>query len=166
MKEIKTFPNQKVLTLKAHEVAPNSAGFFKAYNEDILKAAKELNGAAFKVYMYLVTTTFMGRFAFSPTAIAERVGINVRTVQDAYKELEEKGFITYKDNAPTFNWVADKYANITLSFEEQKRKFPIGNGSEYLTFTYSELIKYCKTKMPEITDSQIEYYWSQATIVE
>lgn len=165
MKELKTFPNQNVLILKAHEVAPNSTGFFKAYNEDILKAAKELNGAAFKVYMYLVTTTFMGKFAFSPAAIAGKTGISVRTAQDAYKELIEKGYIEIKDNNKTFNWVAKEFANVDLVLEEEQRRFKTTTGKEAI-YTYEQYCRYWQTKRPDIAKETIDRAWTKGEIVQ
>jgi DNA-binding MarR family transcriptional regulator len=73
-------------------------------------AAKELNGNAFKIWLYLLRWRNKGYVFFSPAAIENAMGIKKSSVSDSVKELKLKGIIVEdvdKENKLYFNAVPD-----------------------------------------------------------
>lgn len=62
-------------------------------NTAIYQAAQQLNGNAFKIWIYILRWKNQGYFYFSPAAITNAMGIPKQSVSDAKKELIRKGFI-------------------------------------------------------------------------
>jgi hypothetical protein len=56
-------------------------------------AAKELNGNAFKLWLYLLRWRNKGYVFFSPAAIENAMGIKKSSISDSVKELKLKGII-------------------------------------------------------------------------
>lgn len=75
-------------------------------------AAKELNGNAFKIWLYLLRWRNKGYVFFSPAAIEAAMGIKKSSVSDSVKELKLKGIISEdneKENKLYFNAVPDTW---------------------------------------------------------
>ena len=62
-------------------------------NTYMYHASQQLNGNAFKIWMYILRWKNQGYFYFSPAAITAAMGIPKQSISDAKKELIQKGFI-------------------------------------------------------------------------
>ena len=77
-------------------------------------AATELNGNAFKIWLYLLRWKNKGFVFFSPAAIENTMGIKKSSVSDSIKELKLKGIILEdidSENKLYFNAVPDEWKN-------------------------------------------------------
>ena len=75
-------------------------------------AATELNGNAFKIWLYLLRWKNKGFVFFSPAAIENAMGIKKSSVSDSVSELKKKGIITEDADSPNklyFNAVPDEW---------------------------------------------------------
>ena len=75
-------------------------------------AAKELNGNAFKIWLYLLRWKNKGFVFFSPAALESNMGIKKSSVSDSIKELKMKGIIledTESEAKLYFNAVPDEW---------------------------------------------------------
>ena len=107
------YSNQKTLKIKRNLVTKNTKEVYLCiYKDSIIKAAAELNGAAYKLYTFLMINADGYELDFSPQYIENIHGMNRGTVHKALKELETKGFIKQ---------IADnKYALYETAQEESK----------------------------------------------
>ena len=107
------YSNQKTLKIKRNNVDKNTKEIYLyIYKDSIIKAANELNGAAYKLYTFLMINADGYELDFSPQYIENIYGMNRGTVHKALKELETKGFIKQ---------IADnKYALYETAQEESK----------------------------------------------
>lgn len=61
--------------------------------EDLMRACRELNGAALKFFIYL-TTCFQGEeIEVSPQHIMQETGISLNSEKNAFKELQLKKYL-------------------------------------------------------------------------
>ena len=77
-------------------------------------AATELNGNAFKIWLYLLRWRNKGYVYFSPAAIENAMGIKKSSVSDSVAELKRKGIVTEDTDSPNklyFNAVPDEWRN-------------------------------------------------------
>ena len=75
-------------------------------------AATELNGNAFKIWLYLLRWKNKGFVFFSPAAIENAMGIKKSSVTDSIKELKLKGIVLEdidSENKLYFNAVPDTW---------------------------------------------------------
>lgn len=75
-------------------------------------AATELNGNAFKIWLYLLRWRNKGYVYFSPAAIENAMGIKKSSVSDSVTELKRKGIVTEDIDNPNklyFNAVPDEW---------------------------------------------------------
>lgn len=77
-------------------------------NSAMYHAAQQLNGNAFKIWMYILRWKDQGYFYFSPAAITNAMGIPKQSVSDAKKELMKKGFIIQDENNPNKYYFSPK----------------------------------------------------------
>lgn len=78
--------------------------------EDTMKACRALNGAAFKVYVYLSSFCEGEEISFSPQAIGEELGIGTSTVRNAFNELVRENYIL-KVKDKIYNFTGRKNCN-------------------------------------------------------
>lgn len=62
------------------------------FKNDILAAAKNLNGVAFKIYMYLISNQDDYVGGLSRTDATTKLGISSKSYDNGLAELEEKGY--------------------------------------------------------------------------
>lgn len=62
------------------------------FKNDILAAAKNLNGVAFKIYMYLISNQNDYIGGLSRADITVKLGISSKSYDNGIAELEEKGY--------------------------------------------------------------------------
>jgi hypothetical protein len=62
------------------------------FKNDILAAAKNLNGVAFKIYMYLISNQENYIGGLSRADITTKLGISSKSYDNGIAELEEKGY--------------------------------------------------------------------------
>lgn len=60
---------------------------------DTMAACRALNGAAFKVYIYLSSYVGGEVIDFSPQAIGNELGVGVSTARNAFSELAREGYL-------------------------------------------------------------------------
>ncbi len=85
-----TVPNQRTITV--HRQALNSS-FLGIKNENWQYAARDLGPHALRLYLYLAANADGYRFALSPEAIRQAVGIPRSTYHDQFKVLLAKGYL-------------------------------------------------------------------------
>ena len=88
------YSNQKSLKIKRNNVDKNTKEIYLCiYKDSIIKAANELNGAAYKLYTFLMINADGYELDLSPQYIENTYGMGRGTVHKALKELEEKGYL-------------------------------------------------------------------------
>lgn len=91
-----TSPNQRWIRINKTKVEKNTGverPYLNAYKDILEKAAKELSGNAFKLYIYLLSNNNNYSFGFSPKDVSERYGCSIDTVRNAFTILVNKGFL-------------------------------------------------------------------------
>lgn len=63
------------------------------FKKDIMDAMKELNGNAFKVYMYLISNADDYKGGLSKQAIMNAIDISEKGYRNSLDELEKKGYL-------------------------------------------------------------------------
>ena len=88
------YANQKTFTIKRNIVSKNTTEVYLCiYEKSLEKAMIELNGVAFKMYIYLMMNANDYTFDFSPQHLQNKYNFNRSSVYTALKELEEKNYI-------------------------------------------------------------------------
>lgn len=62
------------------------------YN-DTMQACRNLNGAAFKIYIYFSSYCNGDTVDFSPRQVSNELGININTARNAFNELITKKYL-------------------------------------------------------------------------
>lgn len=88
-----TVPNQRTITVHRQELEKDFLGI---KNENWQYAARDLGPHGLRLYLYLAANADGYRFALSPAAIREAVGMPRSTYHDQFKVLEDKGYLIYK----------------------------------------------------------------------
>lgn len=96
-----------------HKSGNPTEGYYPPFEYTYIDAAaKELNGNAFKIWLYLLRWKNKGYVFFSPAAIENTMGIKKSSVADSIKELKLKGIIledSDNENKLYFNAVPDEW---------------------------------------------------------
>ena len=93
----KLFKCQKAFRTNKIRTAENSSDvrISDTFKKDLLEAAKNLNGIAFKIYVYLLSNQEGYVGGLSRTDITSKLGISSKSYDNGIKELEEKGYFNY-----------------------------------------------------------------------
>ena len=92
MNNLKTVPNQKVITVKKQPT--DKQNYYTMINLNALESAgRDLKSGAFKLWVYLAQNQNNYTFALSNKAVAEYFGIKKDQYDNAVKELIEKGYL-------------------------------------------------------------------------
>lgn len=98
---MKTYPNQKVIHIQKQKYVDN---FLQVGNDEWQRAARELTGSAFKLYLYLAGNKDGYDLALSQKAVENATGLSKNTYHQAVKELSEKGYLScMKGNVYAFS---------------------------------------------------------------
>lgn len=98
---MKTYPNQKVIHIQKGTYEDN---FLQVGNDEWQRAARELTGSAFKLYLYLAGNRDGYDLALSQKAVEDATGLSKNTYHRAVEELETKGYLSFvKGNAYAFS---------------------------------------------------------------
>lgn len=93
------YANQKTFIIKRNPVSKNTEEIYLCiYEKSLEKAMIELNGVAFKIYIYLMMNTNNYQFDFSPQYLQDKYNFNRSSIYAALKELEEKRYIKKIEN--------------------------------------------------------------------
>lgn len=65
------------------------------FKNDLLNAAKNLNGVAFKIYVYLISNQDSYVGGLSRTDIISKLGISSKSYDNGIQELEDKKYFIY-----------------------------------------------------------------------
>lgn len=134
-----TSPNQRIITVKRDmpkQSKENKRPYMIAYTDLIEQASQDLSGAAFKVYIYMISNQDNYKFGCSPQNIADRYGLNIDTVKKSINKLIEKGYIV-KTNG-TYEFYEKPLLDLE-PVEKVKKKFRTKNGN-IVELTYDELV--------------------------
>ena len=82
---MKTYPNQKVIHIQKRTYEDN---FLQVGNDEWQRAARELSGSAFKLYLYLAGNKDGFELALSQKAVEDTTGLSKNTYHRAVEELE------------------------------------------------------------------------------
>ena len=88
---MKTYPNQKVIHIQKRTYEDN---FLQVSNDEWQRAARELSGSAFKLYLYLAGNKDGFDLALSQKAVEDTTGLSKNTYHRAVEELETKGYLS------------------------------------------------------------------------
>lgn len=90
--EIKTVPNQKVVSIKKEKT--DKQNYYAAINLQALElAARELQSGAFKLWIYFAKNQPNYTFGLSSKDAEENFGIKIKQYNNAIKELINKGYL-------------------------------------------------------------------------
>ena len=88
---MKIYPNQKVIHIQKRTYEDN---FLQVGNDEWQRAARELSGSAFKLYLYLAGNKDGFELALSQKAVEDTTGLSKNTFHRAVEELEAKGYLS------------------------------------------------------------------------
>ena len=111
---MKPIANQKLLTINKEVVTKESGRahpYLITYVDTIYKAAKDLKGNTFKVYIYLLCNQNGFRFGLSPQDISNKMGISVDSARDAINSLIAANYISLLDGTKCEYMFYDKKDN-------------------------------------------------------
>ena len=99
--------------LLEHKAGMPTDGYYPPFEYTYIDAAAtELNGNAFKIWLYLLRWKNKGFVFFSPAAIENAMGIKKSSVTDSIKELKNKGIVLEDEDSENklyFNAVPDEW---------------------------------------------------------
>lgn len=104
--KITTHPNQRTIIIQRDipkKTKATQRPYTVIYADNLAAAGRTLNGLAFKLYCYLISNEHCFNLAFSPQDFINNFGGSIRRAQDAFKELEEAGYIV-KAHGNTFKF--------------------------------------------------------------
>ena len=153
------YPNQRTVIISDNYV--NMTGgrqYLVAYVSDIEKAAKELNGTAFKVYMYFCGLSSGFQCEYSPKHIQKAYGVSEDSARDAIKELREHGFLTqHTDNTYIFHRNPHEEIDVVI-----ERRWFTGKSGKKKALTKKQVYNYLRKKC---TSQEITQLWNNAEVV-
>lgn len=98
---MRTYPNQKVIHIQKQKYVDN---FLQVGNDEWQRAARELSGSAFKLYLYLCGNKDGYDLALSQKAVEDATGLSKNTYHRAVEELESNGYLScVKGNVYAFS---------------------------------------------------------------
>lgn len=98
--KINTITTDKIIH---HEGDKTKEGFLPPLEKEyVWAAARQLNGNAFKLWLYLLDWYHNGYVFFSPAAIENALGMKKSSVSDSKKELINKGFLIETEGGLVF----------------------------------------------------------------
>ena len=112
------YANQKRMDIRnaellEHKKDSDTEGYYFPMEYTYIDAAAtELNGNAFKIWLYLLRWRNKGYVFFSPAAIEKTMGIKKSSISDSIKELKLKNIIIEDIDNPNkmyFNAVPDEW---------------------------------------------------------
>ena len=118
-------PNQRIVTVSN---APIKGQFLQIPLEDMKAACRNLTASQVIVWQILAGNANNYKFAFSPAAINKDYGLSIKTIQNAFATLIEKGYlIETSPNQYVFyrhsqNFAADNEVVAESSTKEEKKK--------------------------------------------
>ena len=85
-----TYPHQKVINIHRE---PLGGGFLGINNDNWKYAARVLGAQAFLLYIYLASNKDDYKYALSPAAVQQEIGMPRSTYYDQLRRLESFGFL-------------------------------------------------------------------------
>ena len=101
-----SFYNRKKINISksAHNSFPKNKHFTCIDNDYMFQAMNVLSGTAFKLYCYFSSNKKGFAFLFNVGECCEKVGISRSQCGQAFKELEEKGYIKSNSTADVYDF--------------------------------------------------------------
>lgn len=147
---MKQIPHQKRVTVNKERVEKDTGRerpFFIAYRDTIEKAASELKGNAFKVYIYIMTNQDNFYFGLSPQDISNRYGMSADSARDAINLLIDKGYLVLLEgtnNDYTFYDRTDRKPIIlpdVITEQLETKTFLNRKTGEKVEYTYKQILE-------------------------
>ena len=149
---MKPIPNQKRVKINKQKVSKETGRekpYMIAYVDTLQKAASDLKGNAFKVYIYLLTNLEGYYFGLSTQDISNTYGMSIDSARDAIKQLIDKGYMVQMEGSKNeytfYDRVDRKPVEVSEEFADifvQKKFYPQGS-TEPVISTYGEILIKC-----------------------
>lgn len=155
---MKPIANQKRITIYKEKVSRDTGKerpYFLAYIDTLEKAAQELKGNAFKVYIYLLTNLDGFHFGLSPQDISNKYGMSLDSARDAIKQLIDKGYLELLEDC-----------KFEYAFYDRTDKKPINLPDDvakkletkcFTSRSTGEVVEYTFKQILEMVDNDFEY---------
>lgn len=128
-----TVPNQR--TIHIHREKPQT-NFLGIKNENWMAAARDMSAHALKLYMYFAANANNYKFAFSPSAVLDAIGMPRSTCHDQFTVLVNKGYLV-QENGSTYSFY--EVPQPRLAQQEEMKKSPISaDGLDFENYTTTE----------------------------
>ena len=150
---MKPIANQKIVSINKETVEKGSGKkrqYFLAYVDTIEKAAKELKGNAFKVYVYLITNQNDFTFGLSPQDISNSYGMSIDTAREGINSLIDKGFLVLNEGTKNEYTFYDKKDRKPMILPEEvgkkleKKVFVNRTTGEKVEYTFQQILDLVK----------------------
>lgn len=150
---MKPIPNQKRVKINKQKVSKETGRekpYMIAYVDTLQKAASDLKGNAFKVYIYLLTNLEGYYFGLSTQDISNTYGMSIDSARDAIKQLIDKGYMVQMEGSKNEYTFYDRVDRKPVELPEEladifvKRAFYPGYSKEPEIYAYSEILDKCK----------------------
>jgi hypothetical protein len=101
--KFETVPNQHIYVVHRESIGKN---FISLNKYNYTKAYRDMSKtpAALGLYIWLVGNQDKFRFAFSPQAIENQLGMPKNSARDAVKRLEELGYLVPRENSNVYDF--------------------------------------------------------------
>lgn len=134
------YANQKTVVIQREAVdSKGGKQFLMVYSENLAEAARNLNGAALKLYLYFLSNTDGYHKDFSPQHFCNIYGCSRSSAARAFDELVEQNYIIQEGSKYYFYERPQETAEIIV--EPERRIVKTTKGSKVMTYTefYNQL---------------------------
>lgn len=112
-------PNQRIIYIQRDSDSVKK-DFFKIGHKQLNKAAGDLKGNAFKLYIYLANNRDNYRLELSSKDFIQWSGVCDTTYDKAFKELKEKGYLIQSTEKKNFYLFVEESQTYNERHEEDK----------------------------------------------
>ena len=135
--------NQKQITI--HRDIPEvkkgtNRAFLSVYNDVIETAARNLNGSAFKAYMYLLMNKPGYSLYYSPEHFVKTFGVGLTSAKKVCDELRQAGYLVEVAPFQYEFYEMPQMKQEPIEIVKEKRGFKLPDGTIHY-FTYKELLE-------------------------
>lgn len=119
MSNIKTVPNQKVVSVKK-EITDEKHYYCKINLSALESASRNLQAGAFKLWIYFSKNQPNYTFALSSKEVEESFGIKIKQYNNAVEELIEKGYLVQEKGNQFFFYEIPQQSNSVITKEDNE----------------------------------------------
>jgi hypothetical protein len=139
------YTNQKKITI--HRNIPDvkkgtNRTFLSVYSDVVETAAQNLNGAAFKAFIYLLMNKPEYPLYYSPEHFVKTFGVGLSSAKKVCDELLAAGYLVEIEPQVYEFYEEPQVKKAAMVLKVEKRGFPVEEGSEQLEWhTLAEVIR-------------------------